>query len=320
MRAGWFLITGFVLLGAVSPLWADPFAEVPSGHWAYDVCARLITVGILPSDNSVGFSGDPSLTRFEFGIALLDPLTGIDYALADTRERETQLRSVLRQLEISPRSSESDIAAQLSDIRRLAIEFQDVFESMGFDVARVVRTLGALNDEAAIRAWRLESLDAPVRGNSFRSDSSKSTSGSDTIHLPVGRGTVGVSLTSLEEPPELLDYLAISSAADRSGEYSAPASADAALTDPRVSRLRTTYEYGVGSALTLSLAYEEIDRRGQCLEALDAASLTSLGIGYKLTPSTSVQLSYSLLEYSNYALDTPPVRDRVAETALSIEF
>ncbi|MCJ7750588.1 MAG: hypothetical protein MUQ65_05785, partial [Armatimonadetes bacterium] len=74
-----------------------------------------------------------------------------------------------------------------------------------------------------------------------------------------------------------------------------------------------------GSALTLSLAYEEIARRGQGLAALDEASLTSLGIGYQLTPSTSVKLSYSRLEYANYALDTPPLRVRVAETAGSIE-
>jgi len=320
MRAGWFLVTGFVLVGAVSPLWADPFAEVPSSHWAYEACARLISVGILPPGNSGDFSADPRITRFEFGIALLDPLTSIDYSIADTAEPETQLRSVLRQLGISPRTSESDIAARLRDIRRLAIEFQDVFESMSFDVERIVRALGDFNDEAAIRAWRLESLNTSTRGNILRSDNLEATTRSDTLHLPFAHGTVGLSLTNLEEPPELLDYLAVSVAADRSGAYSTVGSADAALTDPRVSRLRTTYEYGVGSALTLSIAYEEIARRGQDLEALDAASLTSLGIGYKLTPSTSVQLSYSLLEYSNYTLDTAPVRDRVAETALSIEF
>jgi long-subunit fatty acid transport protein len=72
--------------------------------------------------------------------------------------------------------------------------------------------------------------------------------------------------------------------------------------------------------LTLSLAYEEIARNGQGLEPIDSASLASLGVGYKITRTASVTLSYSLLEYSNHLFDGPPLRDRVAETAVSIGF
>jgi hypothetical protein len=33
-----------------------------------------------------------------------------------------------------------------------------------------------------------------------------------------------------------------------------------------------------------------------------------------------VKLSYSLADYENYTLDTPPVRERMAETAVSVAF
>ncbi len=321
MRARWLMVAGLVLLGAGSPLWAGPFAEVPEGHEAYRVCTRLVSLGILSQERSAAFSGDPTITRFEFGIALLEPLGAVDRALASVpsdADEETRLRAVLRALRVSPRNSEEEIADALSDLQRLAQEFADVLHAMSFDPDLVSRSLRELADEDAIRTWRLESLAHPGQGPVLADRTSAAVS-ADTVHLPLARGIVGLSLTNPDEAPELLDHLAKSVATEHS--VGVPAGgAEAAVADPRISRLRTTYEYGLGSALTLSLAYEEIARRGQGLSELDAASLTSLGIGYQITPSASVKLSYSLLEYSNYVLETPLLRDRVAETAVSIEF
>jgi hypothetical protein len=227
---------------------------------------------------------------------------------------------VLQALNLTPRNSESEISAALSDLHRLTNEFADVLRAMNFDTDRVLITLPALQDEEAIRRWRLESLSLPDRTPALVDERTSASTSNTGLRVPLAHGTVGLSLSNPAHAPELLDYLAKSASAGSAKDFSGPGGAEAALTDPRVSRLRTTYEYGVGSALTLSLAYEEIARRGQGLTDIDAASLTSLGIGYQLTPSTSVQLFYSLLEYSNYALDTPPLRDRLAETAVSIEF
>jgi hypothetical protein len=322
MRAGWLLVAGLVLLGAASPLWAGPFEEVPREHWAYRACARLASLGLLADDGATAFSGDPLITRFEFAIALVEPLSAIDRTLeaipADS-DLDVRLPAVLRSLHVSPRNSEHEIATALSDLRRLAEEFADVLQMMDSGSVSVADSLRRLADEDAIRAWRLDSLAHPRQGRALAAGSSSFVS-SDTVHLPLAHGTVGLSLTSPQEAPELLDYLAQSAASERGSGPAGVASTEAAVVDPQISRLRTSYEYGVGSALTLSLAYEEIARRGQGLAELDAASLTSLGIGYQITPSASVKLSYSLLEYSNYVLDTPLLRDRVAETAVSIEF
>jgi hypothetical protein len=323
MRAGWLCIAGVILLGAVSPLWAAPFTEVPSDHWAYRACARLVAAGFLPEQRQADFSGNPPITRFEFGIALLGPLGQMDRAMGQLpadADGNARLRAVLGAVSASPRQSEADLAAALRELRRLAAEYKDVLDSLGLNTDRVLRGLGSTGGEEEIRLWRLDALAQPMGSRALRSDGATRDTPLDTFHLPLARGTVGLSVTNPTDAPELLDYLAKSSAAARPLALTGAGPAEAAITDPRISRLRTTYEYGIGSALTLSLAYEEVARRGQGLAALDAASLTSLGIGYQLTPSTSVKLSYSLLEYSNYALDTPPLRDRVAETAVSIEF
>ena len=322
MRA-WLCVAGMILLGAASPLWAGPFSEVPSDHWAYRACARLTAAGILAKERQADLSGNPRITRFEFGIALLGPLSEVDKALGalpSNADGKARLRAVLRALAANPRQSESEIAGSLRDLRRLAAEFKDVLESLGLNPELVQRGLAAVSSEEAIRIWRLEALARPANGAALRADRVARATPADTVHVPLARGTVGLSLTNPQEAPGLLDYLAKSAAAVRPLALTGAGPAEASVTDPRISRLRTTYEYGIGSALTLSLAYEEIARRGQGLAALDAASLTSLGIGYQLTPSTSVKLSYSLLDYSNYALDTPPLRDRMAETAVSIEF
>jgi hypothetical protein len=320
MRTGGLLVAGLIILGAASPLWAGPFAGVPGEHWAYRSCARLASLGVLPERDAATFSGEPQITRFEFALALLEPLSAVDRSLdATPADADARLRAVLRSLRVSPRNSEHEVARALGDLPRLAREFADVFEAMGFDSTRVSQSLRELANEEAIRAWRLESLAHPAQAGALVGDVSTLAS-ADTVRVPLAHGMVGLSLTSPEESPELLDYLAQSAASGGGTGLAEAAGAEAAVADPRISRLRTTYEYGVGSALTLSLAYEEIARRGKGLVALDAASLTSLGIGYQITPSASVKLSYSLLEYSNYVLDTPLLRDRVAETAVSIEF
>ncbi len=173
-----------------------------------------------------------------------------------------------------------------------------------------------LADEESVRSWRAEALALPAGAPGLADPGAFPGS----VRVPFARGTVALTLTSDAELPGILNYLARSAATANPEVPQRPGVADPAVADPTVSRVRTAYEYGLGSALTLSLAYEEIARRGQGLSALDTASLASVGIGYQLTPSTSVKLSYSLLDYANHVFDTPSVRDRVAETAVSIEF
>jgi hypothetical protein len=319
MRARNLVLAGVLLLGAVSPLRAAPFSKVPAGHWAYQECGRLASLGVLATDDVIGLCGDPQLTRFEFALALLNTLTRVDDAVTSTdsaADPEQMVDAVASALRFGPRSSEQEIAAAAEGLLRLSDEFREELRALDFEADRAVGALRTLTNADVVRAWRAEAL-TPVGAALSLAGTAAST---DMLEVPFAHGTVALSVLGERAAPELLNYLARSAAALRPWATTSSAKAAPALVDPEISRLRTAYEYGVGSAVTLSLAYEEIARRGQGLDAVDAASLASVGVGYQLTSSTSVNLSYSLLEYSNYVLDTPRLRDRLAETAVSIEF
>lgn len=319
MRAGCLMLACAALLGATGTLWAGPFTEVPAGHWAYEASRNLAAMNLLSVNPATDFSGDPQLTRFEFGIAVVEPLTQVAEAvrsLPSGADQGAVLSAVARALDLSPRYSEKELAAAAADLRRLGQEFADVLRSLGLDPDRAGSALDPLTDSESMRQWRAEAL----QGIAAPPESAALQPAQDTLRLPFAQGTVALTFNRDLRSPELLDRLAASAAVGRIRDVEGPVSAEPALRDPVVSRLRTAYEYGLGSTLTLSLAYEEIARRGHGLSALDAASLASVGVGYRVTPSASLTLSYSLLEYSNYVFDTPSVRDRVAETAVSIEF
>jgi len=306
-----------LLVSAAGRLGADPFTEVPAGHWSYTACARLVELGWLPAERAATFSGKPQLTRFEFGVALLAPLSELDRAVAALpadADSGALLDAAARVLRVSPMGSENEIAQGASDLARLTGEFSDILRDLSFEPAGVLRALRRM-EAKAIREWRARSLGPPPRASGL----APSGPATDTVRVPLGPGALALSYERNPGPPELLNYFA-ASAAERAMTSEGVGAAEPALRDPLISRLRTAYEYGLGPALTLSLAYEEIARRGQGLAPLDAAFLASFGIGYRLTPSTSLKLSYSLSKYSNYALETSPLRDRVAETAVSIGF
>jgi len=316
MRGGGLAVAMFFVLGAAQSLWAGPFDEVPSGHWAYAACGRLVGLGVL-SGSSDAFSGKQRLTtRFEFGIAVSTPLREIDRAVASlpgSSSAEAVLNAVAIALKFNPRLSERDMASAAADLRNLGLEFDDVLRTLRFNPARALHALRGLKLDA-LRTWRVEALSMPLQSLMLAPKAP-----ADSLRFPFGRGAVALTYDRDLRLPGLLDYLA-SAAAERAARPDGATTVEPALRDPQVSRMRTAYEYGLRPALTLSLAYEEIARRGQGLEPLDTASLASFGIGYRLTPTTSLKVSYSLLEYSNHIFDTPPLRDRVAETAISIGF
>ena len=109
MSAKWLLVAGLLLLSAPSSLWAGPFTAVPADQWSYRACARLSSLGVLAEQSQTNFTGDPELTRFEFGIALVDPLTAVDQAVAalgSQADAEAHLRVTLQALNLTARHSE----------------------------------------------------------------------------------------------------------------------------------------------------------------------------------------------------------------------
>ena len=44
---------------------ANPFSDVPAGHWAYDSIAKLAAAGVIEGYGDATFGGDKLMTRYE---------------------------------------------------------------------------------------------------------------------------------------------------------------------------------------------------------------------------------------------------------------
>ena len=66
------------MLALVAPAFAQPFADVPADHWAFDAIAELAAKGILEGYPDGTFKGDRAMTRYEMAMALARILARIE--------------------------------------------------------------------------------------------------------------------------------------------------------------------------------------------------------------------------------------------------
>ncbi len=67
-----------MMLAVVAPVFAQPFADVPAEHWAFDAIAELAAKGILEGFPDGTFKGDRAMTRYEMAMALARILARIE--------------------------------------------------------------------------------------------------------------------------------------------------------------------------------------------------------------------------------------------------
>ena len=60
-------LTAALVVGAASTTFAaaNPFSDVPAGHWAYDAVAQLAQDGVVEGYGDTTFQGDKNITRYE---------------------------------------------------------------------------------------------------------------------------------------------------------------------------------------------------------------------------------------------------------------
>ena len=56
---------GFTLIPSITWSAANPFLDVPAGHWAYKFVANLVQKGIIEGYGDNSFRGDRNITRYE---------------------------------------------------------------------------------------------------------------------------------------------------------------------------------------------------------------------------------------------------------------
>ncbi len=71
-------IAAVFMLALVGPAFAQPFADVPADHWAFDAIAELAAKGILEGYPDGTFKGDRAMTRYEMAMALARILARIE--------------------------------------------------------------------------------------------------------------------------------------------------------------------------------------------------------------------------------------------------
>lgn len=295
------------LLGAF-PAFGSPFDPVPQGDPAYGDCRYLAECGIIDARLPDDFAGATPLTRYDFTLSLLRPMAALERLARDGR-----VGAALDDVRLMPASERTRVATVLA---RLLQEFGDVLSVLEVDASPAI---------AAARS--LGNGDFGSRANSTE------VPGAAGISYTTTRARLGVVYRETEGEAAALPHLPLGGLPDapitglaRSRLPTGRAEADLAApervasTDISLRRLRGTFEYGITDNLTFNLAYESMLREGGDFSALDAASLRTLGLGYRLSPSTSVALKYHLIDYADYSGRGARFEDRMAETDLTIRF
>ena len=80
-------LTGLLLLSCASMAFAagDPFADVPSGHWAYGALSKLSDSGVITNYRADSFQGNRTMSRYEMALLVGNAMTKSEKADADTK-------------------------------------------------------------------------------------------------------------------------------------------------------------------------------------------------------------------------------------------
>ena len=109
-------ITTALVIGAASTTFAaaNPFTDVPTGHWSYDAVAKLAQDGVIEGYGDGTFRGDKAITRYEMAQMVAKAMANQDRANAE----------------------------QQAMINRLADEFASELNNLGVRVAALENKVG----------------------------------------------------------------------------------------------------------------------------------------------------------------------------------
>ena len=112
---------------------ANPFSDVPAGHWAYDSVAKLAAAGVVDGYVDGAFAGDKLITRYEMAQIVAKAM------------------------------------AKGADCDKLAAEFADELDTLGVRVAKLEKGADAVKITGQIR-YRYAEKDKAVGGKPHNND------------------------------------------------------------------------------------------------------------------------------------------------------
>jgi len=78
MRQFAIAIATALVFAMISPAFAQPFADTPTNHWAYDAIAELAAKGLIEGYPDGTFKGDRAMTRYEMAMVVARLLARIE--------------------------------------------------------------------------------------------------------------------------------------------------------------------------------------------------------------------------------------------------
>jgi S-layer family protein len=152
MRHTAIVVAAVVMFAMVAPAFAQPFADVPTNHWAYDAIAELAAKGLVEGYPDGTFKGDRAMTRYEMAMVVARLLARIE---------SIQIPAAAP----APQVTRADLEA----LQRLINEFRAELAALGVRVTAIEEELNAIKA-------RLDNVRITGRYR-FRYDGSTSFSG-----------------------------------------------------------------------------------------------------------------------------------------------
>jgi S-layer homology domain len=126
MRYTAVAVAAALMFAIVAPAFAQPFADVPTNHWAYDAIAELAAKGLVEGYPDGTFKGDRAMTRYEMAMVV------------------ARLLARIESIQIPAPQPPQVTAADLANIQRLVNEFRAELAALGVRVTAIEEELNAI--------------------------------------------------------------------------------------------------------------------------------------------------------------------------------
>ncbi len=188
------LLAALLSLMLVAPALAQPFADVPTDHWAYDAIAELAAKGLIEGYPDGAFRGDRAMTRYEMAMVVARLLARIEAIKIPPLPPDLARTKDVAAVSAAIAATDKRITAKLATIQRLVAEFRAELAALGVRVTAVEEELAAIR--AKLDNTRVTG-DFRVRYNVY---DASSVSGGATLRQPDARIRMRVTFTGRVSP------------------------------------------------------------------------------------------------------------------------
>jgi hypothetical protein len=142
------VLAATLTLTLVAPAFAQPFADVPTDHWAYDAIAELAAKGLIEGYPDGAFRGDRAMTRYEMAMVVARLLARIEAIKIPPLPPDLVRRDELTKAQAAEAAArtalDKRLTAKLATVQRLVAEFRAELAALGVRVTAVEEELAAL--------------------------------------------------------------------------------------------------------------------------------------------------------------------------------